>query len=382
MKKAEEEAKRLAMTKSEVIKIVQEEAENIGIDTKKVISAKAGEKFKKALDSEMQVYKRQHTEKVRRLIILNKKRAQQYMWTMSNRLKPEPIIDVKIHTNSKTTRLTVYINNDKRNFEVHNPFEFRDFRITKLDELGRIIEKKKNSIVNDLMTSLGKRKHMELEPEIRVPRLEHNISLLKGVPFVNNMVIKEPKYGIFFIDVFGDQAFQRWNDIYKVGVDSLVSYLVIASMVKTLENARFGQKLRKLIVEHPDQEKLKSKKVNLKALGYKLDIVLLIKRLLDDLGVTAAKMIDYSLWEVIENGNAPPIKKVIKGVETKISLTTVEENIQRRLELKARSTLLMRIPNEHQLKFNSIKDAKSLLQAVEKRFGGNAATKKIQRNLL
>ncbi|GKF03431.1 ribonuclease H-like domain-containing protein, partial [Tanacetum coccineum] len=42
----------------------------------------------------------------------------------------------------------------------------------------------------------------------------------------------------------------------------------------------------------------------------------------------------------------------------------------------------MGIPNEHQLKFNFIKDAKSLLQAVEKRFGGNAATKKTQRNLL
>ncbi|GJW14020.1 hypothetical protein Tco_0018153 [Tanacetum coccineum] len=34
------------------------------------------------------------------------------------------------------------------------------------------------------------------------------------------------------------------------------------------------------------------------------------------------------------------------------------------------------------LKFNSIKDAKLLLKAVEKRFGGNAATKKTQRNLL
>ncbi|GJY76368.1 hypothetical protein Tco_0481484 [Tanacetum coccineum] len=43
------------------------------------------------------------------------------------------------------------------------------------------------------------------------------------------------------------------------------------------------------------------------------------------------------------------------------------EKAQRRLELKARSTLLMGIPNEHQLKFNSIKDAKSLLQAIEKR---------------
>ncbi|GKC08909.1 hypothetical protein Tco_1000519 [Tanacetum coccineum] len=59
-----------------------------------------------------------------------------------------------------------------------------------------------------------------------------------------------------------------------------------------------------------------------------------------------------------------------------------KEKAQRRLEIKARSTLMMGIPNEHQLKFNSIKDAKQLLEAVEKRFGGNAATKKTQRNLL
>ncbi|GKC32156.1 hypothetical protein Tco_1039450 [Tanacetum coccineum] len=93
-------------------------------------------------------------------------------------------------------------------------------------------------------------------------------------------------------------------------------------------------------------------------------------------------MIDYSLWEVIENGNTPPKTTLVEGVETTISPTTVEEKAQRRIELKARITLLMGIPNEHQLKFNSIKDAKSLLQAIEKRFGGNAATKKTQRNLL
>nr|GEU78226.1 hypothetical protein [Tanacetum cinerariifolium] len=43
---------------------------------------------------------------------------------------------------------------------------------------------------------------------------------------------------------------------------------------------------------------------------------------------------------------------------------------------------MMGLPNEHQLKFNSIKDAKSLLAAIEKRFGGNDATKNTQRNLL
>ncbi|GJX00231.1 hypothetical protein Tco_0184144 [Tanacetum coccineum] len=70
------------------------------------------------------------------------------------------------------------------------------------------------------------------------------------------------------------------------------------------------------------------------------------------------------------------------SVETIIAPLTAKERAQRRLELKARSTLLMVIPNEHQLKFNFIKDAKSLLQAIKKRFGGNAATKKTQKNLL
>ncbi|GJR31513.1 hypothetical protein Tco_1107745 [Tanacetum coccineum] len=72
------------------------------------------------------------------------------------------------------------------------------------------------------------------------------------------------------------------------------------------------------------------------------------------------QMIDYSLWEVIENGNSVPKIKLVEGVETIIAPTTAEEKAQRRFELKAKSTLFIGIPNEHQLKFNSIKDAKSL----------------------
>ncbi|GKA16818.1 hypothetical protein Tco_0696655 [Tanacetum coccineum] len=94
------------------------------------------------------------------------------------------------------------------------------------------------------------------------------------------------------------------------------------------------------------------------------------------------QMIDYALWEVIENGATLPKTTTVEGVVTVMPITTAEEKAQRRLEVKARSTLMMGIPNEHQLKFNSIKDAKKLLEAVEKRFGGNAATRKTQRNLL
>ncbi|GJX82623.1 ribonuclease H-like domain-containing protein [Tanacetum coccineum] len=92
--------------------------------------------------------------------------------------------------------------------------------------------------------------------------------------------------------------------------------------------------------------------------------------------------IDYTLWEIIENGNAPIVTKTVDGKETVIPPTSVEEKAQRRAELKARSTLLMALPNEHQLKFNSYKDAKTLMQAIKNRFGGNTATKKTQKNLL
>nr|GEZ22812.1 hypothetical protein [Tanacetum cinerariifolium] len=94
------------------------------------------------------------------------------------------------------------------------------------------------------------------------------------------------------------------------------------------------------------------------------------------------QMIDYALCEVIENGATLSKTQVVEGVTTEMPITTAEEKAQRRLEVKARSTLMMGILNEHQLKFNSIKDAKKLLKAVEKRFDGNAATKKAQMNLL
>ncbi|GKE58812.1 ribonuclease H-like domain-containing protein, partial [Tanacetum coccineum] len=79
--------------------------------------------------------------------------------------------------------------------------------------------------------------------------------------------------------------------------------------------------------------------------------------------------IDYTLWEIIENANAPIVTKLIDGKETGIPPTSIKEKAQRRAELKAIRTLLMALPNEHQLKFNSYKDAKTVMQAIESRFG-------------
>nr|GFA19438.1 ribonuclease H-like domain-containing protein [Tanacetum cinerariifolium] len=93
-------------------------------------------------------------------------------------------------------------------------------------------------------------------------------------------------------------------------------------------------------------------------------------------------MTDYSLWEVILNGDSPTPTRVVDGVVQAVSPTTAEQRLAKKNELKERRTLLMALPDKHQLKFNIHKDAKSLMKAIEKRFGGNKETKKVQKTLL
>nr|GEW78636.1 ribonuclease H-like domain-containing protein [Tanacetum cinerariifolium] len=88
---------------------------------------------------------------------------------------------------------------------------------------------------------------------------------------------------------------------------------------------------------------------------------------------------DYSLWEVILNGDSYIPTSVIDGVVQPVAPTTAEQRLARKNELKARGTLLMALPDKHQLKFNIHKDAKSLMEAIEEQFGGNKETKKLQK---
>nr|GEU91926.1 hypothetical protein [Tanacetum cinerariifolium] len=68
-------------------------------------------------------------------------------------------------------------------------------------------------------------------------------------------------------------------------------------------------------------------------------------------------MTDYSLWEVILNGDSPVPTRIVEGVVQPVAPTTVEQKLARKIELKAR-------------------------EAIEKRFGGNTKTKKVQKTLL
>nr|GFC53707.1 hypothetical protein [Tanacetum cinerariifolium] len=69
-------------------------------------------------------------------------------------------------------------------------------------------------------------------------------------------------------------------------------------------------------------------------------------------------MTDYSLWEVILNGDSPVPTRLVEGVAQPVAPTTVEQKLARKNKLKARGTLLMALPDKHQLKFNSHKHAK------------------------
>nr|GEX13527.1 putative ribonuclease H-like domain-containing protein [Tanacetum cinerariifolium] len=91
---------------------------------------------------------------------------------------------------------------------------------------------------------------------------------------------------------------------------------------------------------------------------------------------------NYSLWEVILNGDSHVPTRIFEGVSQPVTPTTVEQKLARKNELKARGTLLMALPDKHQLKFNSHTDAKTLIEAIEKQFGGNTETKKVQKTLL
>nr|GEY98402.1 hypothetical protein [Tanacetum cinerariifolium] len=104
----------------------------------------------------------------------------------------------------------------------------------------------------------------------------------------------------------------------------------------------------------------------------------------------------YALWEVIEFGGSykalPEETAKDKGPAGKVSsLTkkkgrtvaiTAEDMQKRKNNVKARTTLLLALPDEHQLRFSKYDSAKELRETILKTFGGNEATKKTKKNQL
>ncbi|GJX26979.1 hypothetical protein Tco_0233275, partial [Tanacetum coccineum] len=92
---------------------------------------------------------------------------------------------------------------------------------------------------------------------------------------------------------------------------------------------------------------------------------------------------DYPIWEVIQKGNGP-IQVLIdtNGQIRVLPSKTAEEILARERERKARTTLLMSIPEDHLAKFHKITDAKDMWEAIKSKFGGNDESKKMQKYIL
>ncbi|GJZ37788.1 putative ribonuclease H-like domain-containing protein [Tanacetum coccineum] len=92
---------------------------------------------------------------------------------------------------------------------------------------------------------------------------------------------------------------------------------------------------------------------------------------------------DYPIWEVIQNGNGPVSVTLDTTGQIKIlPPKTAEEMVLRERERKARTTLLMAIPEDHLAKFHKMTDAKDMWNAIKSRFGGNDESKKMQKYIL
>ncbi|GKD86415.1 ribonuclease H-like domain-containing protein [Tanacetum coccineum] len=76
---------------------------------------------------------------------------------------------------------------------------------------------------------------------------------------------------------------------------------------------------------------------------------------------------DYSLWQVILNGDGPiQVTTNENGVETEVPPKTAQALLARQRERKAKNILLLTIPDEYQLRFHAIRDAKTLWAAIKK----------------
>ncbi|GJX71642.1 ribonuclease H-like domain-containing protein [Tanacetum coccineum] len=93
--------------------------------------------------------------------------------------------------------------------------------------------------------------------------------------------------------------------------------------------------------------------------------------------------IDYPIWEVIQNGNGLVSITIDTSGQIKVlPPRTAEEIVARKGERKARTTLLMALPEDHLAKFHKMTDAKEMWDAIKSRFGGNDESKKMQKYIL
>ncbi|GJW91392.1 ribonuclease H-like domain-containing protein [Tanacetum coccineum] len=155
---------------------------------------------------------------------------------------------------------------------------------------------------------------------------------------------------LFYFNVIypNDSKLEKDNDDDKVDIDHSSGDLSVKSLPDVI-NTDVGA------YAHGSNKLLETRFLTVTTAGssynYWLELLLLLK-------------IEEKFLKVILNGDSPLPTRTVDGVETSVHPTTAEQKLERKNDLKARGTLLMALPNEHQLKFNTYKSAKTLMEAT------------------
>ncbi|GJT66202.1 hypothetical protein Tco_1017682 [Tanacetum coccineum] len=196
------------------------------------------------------------------------------------------------------------------------------------------------------------------------------------------MKTKAAQYEIVGIE---DMVPMLWNATKVYSTQKILS--VVSVNVKKLHGS---DHLKEIMVKRADLQLYKFKEgdfIDLHLNDIKDMLLLTFQHKLFQLDgsdiVDVIMALHYLIWEVIQKGNGPvsvstDTNRVIKVLPPK----TAEEILARERERKAKTTLLMALPEDHLAKFHKMTDAKEMWDAIKSRFGGNGESKKMQKYIL
>ncbi|GKD69015.1 hypothetical protein Tco_1323105 [Tanacetum coccineum] len=124
------------------------------------------------------------------------------------------------------------------------------------DKLSVIISKNKNKVVGELIESLSKKYE-------RLKEFPVKLGINPSLPLPEQVLSLSSRRKRKALELESEVRIAGLECNYshpKVEVESLLGYMVMAGNVNTREYQRFCMLIRKMIDEHPNREKLKSKK--------------------------------------------------------------------------------------------------------------------------
>ncbi|GJS02631.1 hypothetical protein Tco_0319139 [Tanacetum coccineum] len=254
-----------------------------------------------------------------------------------------------------------------------NSFVPMDSEVVKSNEL---VEAKKD----DDQEEAEMKKHIEIvkDDEVAIDAIP---LATKPPMIVEYKIVKEGKFGYFQL-IRADGSSKRYLSMVKMLQNINREDLeTLWKLVKAKHgNTRLEEDYERVlwgdmkVMFEPDTKS----KVWRNLQGYKVTIW----KLFDTCGVHFVRLLIKKLEIQKKNIKFRGGLLGLKDFKMILRVTAAQEKLARKNELKARGTLLMALPNEHQLNFNTYKYAKTLMEAIKKRFGGNKESKKNQKILL